>query len=482
MRERARERGSGFSVLRTTTYRLALAYTLIFILAVAAIMGLTYAVATHEIRGISVREIDHDMAVFESAFREGGEAELRHSVHERSEGAPGDSFFLLLAPDGSFLEGNIPPVLWREGWNQQLVNEEVLHLSQDLMDAAATNSDDEVRLFSFGREIGPYRLLAGRNSHVLHEIQEIMLACLLLGCVAISLVAMVSAYVFSREPARRLNEIAEVTHKVVAGRFELRLPVTKRGDEIDRLSGDVNRMLSRIETLMESLRQVSTDIAHDLRTPLARLRQRLDTMARQRPEPARFERAMEEAIEESDTIIETFNALLRIAQVEAGARRARFRPLDLSKLVDNVCDTYGEVALDEGHRLDPRIEPGLTIQGDGELLTQLLANLIENAIRHVPAPAKIEVRLGAQGGAVILSVRDDGPGVPAEEREAIFRRLYRLDRSRTTPGTGLGLAMVSAIADLHEARIDVSDGEPGLCVALLFPPLTELGALPRDGA
>lgn len=458
-------------LLRTISFRLAAAYAILFVLSVSAIMGVAYAIATDEIRGISEREIHHDIAAFQAAFREGGAAELRASVHERSEGAPGDSFFLLLDPGGRVLAGNIPAALWRPGWFEGRMDDDLVRQSQDLMDAAATNSDNEVRLFSDGETLGTLRVLAGRNSHVLHETQEIMLGCLLFGCVAITLVAFLGGYLITRGPVRRVNAIAGVTQQVVRGRFDLRLPITARRDEIDHLSSDVNRMLAHIQTLLDSLRQVSTDIAHDLRTPIARLRQRLDVLGRHPPsEPAAVTHQIDAAIEEADTIIETFNALLRITQVEAGARRARFQTVDLRAVVERVHDIYRDVALDAGHRLEHPVAPSaMPVGGDADLLTQLLVNLVENAINHVPPPGTITVTLHDTGRTVVLCVADDGPGVPEGERERIFRRLYRLDRSRSTPGTGLGLALVWAIAGLHDARIEARDNAPGLAMRLEFP-------------
>ncbi|ALN75297.1 hypothetical protein M673_21415 (plasmid) [Aureimonas sp. AU20] len=459
-----------FAVFRTISFRLAASYAVLFVVSVAAIMGAAYAFATSEIRGISEREILHDMAAFRSAYREGGGRELSLAVRERSEGAPGDSFYLLLDENGDFLSGNIPAELWREGWFEGRMGDAVVRQSQDLMDAAAMNTDGEVRLFSHGERLGNFRLLTGRNSHVLHETQEIMLGCLLLGCLAITIVALCGGYLITRGPVRRVNAIAGLTHQVVSGRLAVRLPITANGDEIDRLSSDINGMLARIEALMESLRQVSTDIAHDLRTPIARLRQRLDLLSRRPPEDrAEFTSGIEGAIEEADTIIETFNALLRIAQVEGGARRARFRTLDLAEVAERVCDIYRDVAQDAGHRLEAEIEDQAFIEGDADLLTQLLVNLVENAINHVPEPGLIVVSLRRAEGEALLCVGDNGPGVPEAERERIFRRLYRLDRSRSTPGTGLGLAMVAAIAELHGASVTASDNAPGLALQVAFP-------------
>jgi signal transduction histidine kinase len=225
-------------------------------------------------------------------------------------------------------------------------------------------------------------------------------------------------------------------------------------------------MLDRIQTLMESLKRVSDDIAHDLRTPLSRLRHRLES-ARARTGPD-GDPVIEQSIAELDAILETFSALLRIAQVEAGARQAGFSDLSLGEIIRTVCEAYAPVAEDRGQKLDTVINHVRTIHGDRDLLTQMIANLIENPIHHCPAAVRITVDLRQEAGAPVLCVADTGPGIPASEREKVFRRFYRLEASRTTPGSGLGLALVKAVADLHGASVELSDNEPGLRVKVRF--------------
>ena len=324
-------------------------------------------------------------------------------------------------------------------------------------------------LLSLGETVGPFRVMIGRNSHILDETQEIILSAMLIGGLVTAALALLGGFLVSRGPTRRVDAIAMTTRQIVDGRLDLRLPVSRRGDELDRLAGDINAMLARIETLLSSLRQVSTDIAHDLRTPLARLHQSLDAVRRKPRSPQEYETAIDAAIAESEAAIATFHALLRIAQIEAGTRRSRFRTLDLAAIVARTVEIYAEVAADAGHALScAPLEP-LTIEGDEELLTQLLANLIENAINHVPAPGRIVVTLQPAGGFARLEVSDDGPGVPEADREKIFRRLYRLDQSRSTPGSGLGLALVTAIAELHGGTATALDNAPGLTIRIDLP-------------
>ena len=454
---------------RTTSFRLAIGYGILFVMSVLIIMGTTYLAATSEMRGIVRSSISEDMSVFRAAMADDGADGLRAAVQERSENAPDDRFFLLLAPNGELLEGNLPAKLWQEGIKDRRLGDGDVAASPNLKLAASQNSDREVRLLSLGESLGEFRVLSGRNSHILDETQEIMLSALLWGCVVTTLLALVGGYIVSIGPSRRVDDIAATTRAIVSGRFDLRLPVSRRRDELDRLSGDINGMLVRIEVLMSSLKQVSTDIAHDLRTPLARLRQRLETVRRERRDAVDYESAIDGAIDESDAIIETFNALLRISQIEAGARKARFARVDLSHLVERLIDIYADVATDAGHAMVSSVGPDVHVDGDGELLTQLVANLVENSINHCRLPAQIAISLRHDGDNAFLDVADNGPGIPAQDREKVFRRLYRLDRSRATPGSGLGLSMVAAIAELHDAGIEALDNDPGLLMRIVIP-------------
>jgi signal transduction histidine kinase len=224
---------------------------------------------------------------------------------------------------------------------------------------------------------------------------------------------------------------------------------------------------------MESLRQVSNDIAHDLRTPLSRLSQGLNAARATASSPAEYEQAMDRAIAESEGILETFGALLRIAQIEAGSRRAGFRAIDFAEIVATVVDALEPVAEDQQHMLravlpaaDAPIPAGI---GDRELLVQMLVNLVENALRHTPAGCVVMVSLARIDGAIELAVADNGPGVPEAERSRILDRFYRRDSSRTTPGSGLGLSLVAAVAELHQAKLILEEASPGLRVRIHFP-------------
>jgi signal transduction histidine kinase len=237
-------------------------------------------------------------------------------------------------------------------------------------------------------------------------------------------------------------------------------------------------MLDRIQMLMEGLRQMSNDIAHDLRTPLTRLRQHLEGAQTKAATAAEYGEIVGKAIKETDDILTTFGALMRIAQIEAGTRRSAFTDVDFSNVLATIVEAYTAVAEDERHALANRISQGIVVRGDQQLLTQMMANLVENALRHTPAGTRVEIALDGDPAAPVCTVADDGPGIPEEERDKVFHRFYRMDRSRSTAGSGLGLSLVAAIADLHRIVVEVGDQRPGLKITLRFPAIDQAATSP----
>jgi signal transduction histidine kinase len=280
------------------------------------------------------------------------------------------------------------------------------------------------------------------------------------------LLGLLGGVLMGRSVVRRATAMEAALAEVDAGDIGRRLPVRTGGDEFDRLAARINATLDRMEELMTTVRQVTNDVAHDLRTPLSHLRQRLEAAGR----GADAEASVAGAIEECDRILGIFEALLRIAQVEGGGPRAFFKSFDLSGVVEAVAEVYGPAAEERRQTLATRIAPGVAAWGDRELATRLLANLVENAVRHGLEGGRVEVTLErAQEGSANLVVADDGAGIPAAERGRVFRRFHRLDAARSSPGTGLGLALAKAIADLHGMAISLSDNAPGLRVSVFVP-------------
>jgi signal transduction histidine kinase len=289
-------------------------------------------------------------------------------------------------------------------------------------------------------------------------------------------VGLVGGWLVSSRFLSRIDEITKAADGIIGGDMGRRIPIRGTNDDFDRLAATLNRMLDRIAGLLENLRQVSNDIAHDLKTPLTHLRNRLVAAKSNSHDK---EAAIDAAIGDTEEILETFSALLRIAQIESGTRRSGFREVDLSWLFETVAEDFRPVAEEEGKSLVPVIQPGLTTTGDKDLLVQMLANLLENAIRHTPAGTQIELSLARMASGFVASVADNGPGVPADERERIFRRFYRLEKSRTTQGSGLGLSLVAAIADLHGIAVAAWDNAPGLSVSMTLKAGVEIDSMPR---
>jgi signal transduction histidine kinase len=280
---------------------------------------------------------------------------------------------------------------------------------------------------------------------------------------AAAIAALLLGFLSARRLESRLAGVGTAARAIMDGDLARRLPVSGRDDEFDRLVGTVNTLLGRIEALVAAQRQVTDDIAHDLRTPLSRLRQRLEGALAAQRDPAADEATYAEALAELDEVLATFGALLRIARAESGASRDRFAPVDLSALVAALAEAYAAPAEDGGRSLEPDIAPGVTLPGDAALLRQAIANLLDNALLH--GGSRIALRL--EPGPVI-SVSDDGPGIPPAEREAVTRRFYRLDSSRGTPGTGLGLALASATARLHGGMLRIEDGPQGVGITAVL--------------
>ena len=329
---------------------------------------------------------------------------------------------------------------------------------------------DEGRIMGRGVSIAPgIYLFVGRDTADI-ALTRLRVLKAFVWIVAASIVLAAAGGVFLRvKLMRRVDDIARTCEGIIAGRFNERVPVQQRGDELERLSIAINEMLNRIAALLENLRQVSSDVAHDLRTPLTRLRHRLEDARRGAETCEDYAVAMARAVEDVDLVLAMFAALLRISQIESGTRMSAFAPLSLTDLLQNIVEMYQPVAEDNQQILVSCIQPAVQIRGDGELLVQMFSNLVENAIRHTPGSTRIQIALHASArSGIVASVSDNGPGIPAAESDKVLRRFYRLAGSRSSAGHGLGLALVAAIANLHHANLSLSDANPGLCVSARF--------------
>lgn len=443
--------------LRGFGFRIAALITLLTIVSMAALGGAIYLFVDDALESRIRLRIEEELAQFRALHASEGPAKVVAEVESRARSPePAQFAYHIVKADGTHLAGD----QWLEslgpGWHNQQISQDEDRQQHFLVLTAAL---DQSLLLSVGRD-------KSWIADVEEELLEILLRALL-GGIAL---ALVTAIIANRLVARRVDLIAGSANAIVEGNLKHRVPITSAGDDFDRLSQTLNAMLDRIQSLMESLEQVTNDIAHDLRTPLGRLRQGLEQLQRDpSASGSDYAAAVDRAIAEADGLLATFTALLRIAQIEGGARRSAFRTFDLSDALRAVFDAYELSAEDRGHRLHADIEPAIKINGDRDLIVQMIANLIENALAHTPAGTDICVSLKRRAGHIAAEVADHGPGVPEEERNNIFRRFYRREVSRTTPGTGLGLSLVAAVGKLHGARIEASDNNPGLRIAILFP-------------
>jgi signal transduction histidine kinase len=313
---------------------------------------------------------------------------------------------------------------------------------------------------------GGFYLLVGRDMHELQSIRAAVVRTMGWGLALTVGLALVGGVLLSRGRIRRIGVIHQTIGEVIAGDLSRRIPADPAGDDIEELVRKLNRMLDELEKLVEGVRRVSDNIAHDLRTPLARLKNRLELLRGQADDEAK--RIAEEAIGEADGLLATFGALLRIARIESGPGPSAFTAVDLSVLVDDVAELYEPLVEEAGKNLTVANQAGASIQGDRDLLFQALANLVDNALKYTETGGGIEISLATAAENVELTVSDNGPGIPGSEMEKVFQRFYRLDSSRSTAGAGLGLSLVQAVVELHHAEIRLEDNRPGLRVVVRF--------------
>jgi len=367
--------------------------------------------------------------------------------------------FLVQDDAGQQLAGDLPPMRPIEGWQEISLPRSSAHeqIAAQIHRALGTWADDDTFL------------LITHDTADLNQTRKVLIGSFSVALAVTVLLALIGGLAIGAVLLRRVEGINRTARAIMDGDLSQRIPKGGQRHELDGLAESLNRMLARIEELMENLRHVTNDIAHDLRSPLGRLRQRLEA-CRLKPRPGgEYEAAIDAAIEDTDTILNTFDAVLRIAQIEAGTRRARFTTVELSETAATVVEAFAPVAEDEGRRLITEIEPEVRVNGDRELITQMLANLIENSLRHTPLGTALGLRVERVSAGARITVTDEGPGIPPDERQRVLRRFHRLDASRSTPGSGLGLSLVAAVAKLHDAAISLEDNTPGLRVVVLFP-------------
>jgi signal transduction histidine kinase len=448
-------------LLRSSTFRLSLLYMVLFAGSVLLLLGFIYWSTVAFMASQADATIEADIQGLSEQYRERGLEGLVQTIKDRLARDPdSSSVYLLASPGYRYLAGNLSA--WPDATPSQN-----RWLSFEFKDPRADGRIFQARARPFVLE-GGLRLLVGRDTRELKATQELIVRALLWGVAMTLLLALVGGIAMSRSSLRRIERINQTSREIMAGDLGRRIPIDGRSDDFDQLAGNLNAMLDEIERLMEGIRHVSDNVAHDLRTPLTRLRNRLEGLRTDLQEDSPYREAIERSLADTDQLLATFGALLRIARIEAGGRTARLVAVDLAALLIDAQELYEVLAEAQGLVLRTQVSDAAKVMGDRDLLFQAVTNLLDNAIKYTPRGGSIMLDLRQADGAVELSVADDGPGIPADERDKVVQRFYRLERSRATPGSGLGLSLVAAVAQLHRAKLRLEDNHPGLKATLRF--------------
>ncbi|CDP51656.1 sensor histidine kinase [Devosia sp. DBB001] len=410
------------SVLRSTPFRLTLALGLAFLLALALAGMVAFSLINDALYARLDRDIMDTYSVIEQSFVGDDLTDLADLVTSHARASVGmNEVFRLEAPDGSQIAGNLPILPASEGWATAAASE---------IGLAARS--DTYRLFS--GPVGQYRLAVGVSLTETNAIGWIVLTSLAWTMGALVLVLLLVGVATATRGQRRLDSVAETLEQVSRGQLDARIPLSTRNDDIDALAADVNGALDRLAALVEGMRQVSIDIAHELKTPLNRLSISLDNARDASDGQPEVLALLDEARHEVHQVNSIFEAMLRIAQIESGARRARFAPVDLGAIAERVTEAYEPVANERSQTLELALSPSAVIvPGDKDLLTQAVANLVENAIRHCPQGSAIRLAVADADGSPRIVVSDDGPGIPDGDKLRVFDRLYRIVSRRAEP-------------------------------------------------
>jgi signal transduction histidine kinase len=463
-------------LLRTTAFQLTLVYLLIFILFAVSLLGY-FALNTRRLITEQItRTVTAEVTRLREQYTEAGIRGLVLFIDLRSR-RPGSSLYLVTTPTGEALAGNVaalaPGALDHPGW---------IETSYRRIEAP---DDVEHRAMVQVVELpGGFRLLVGRDLEERERIYGIIANAGRWSFALVVVLGLAGGFFVSRRVLKRIDAMTDTAQTIMAGDLAGRLPIAGTGDELDRLAGNLNVMLERIEALMGGLKEVTDNIAHDLKTPLTRLRNRCEQALRTARGDGEYRAALEATIAESDELIRTFDALLMIARAESGQARDNMTEFDAAEIARDVGELYEPLAEQKGLALKVEASEAAPVRGNRELVSQALANLIDNAIKYAGpeasklngAPAEIVVKVGAEGERIVLTVADRGPGIADADRGHVVERFVRLEQSRSQPGSGLGLSLASAVARLHGGELKLEDNQPGLRSLIALPRAGPAGA------
>jgi signal transduction histidine kinase len=446
-------------LINTSAFRLAAIYFTLFATSVLALLAFIYFSTADFVEAQAEETIDAEIRGLAEQYREHGLAGLVEIIDQRIAAAQhtpthiDDTIYLITDPLLHKLAGNLdiwPQTVERgSGWVSFPVTEKVNgNIEIDNARASVIVLPGNFHLL-VGRNLRDARLFRLRITNTMGWAALITLG-----------LGVIGGLLMTRNMLRKVDAVNRTSTHIIHGDLSQRVPVSGTGDEFDQLAQNLNAMLDQIERLMAGMRQVTDNIAHDLRTPLSRLRARLEVTLLEKPDEMRYADVLRETIAEADRLLGTFNALLSIAEAEAGSRRDSFEPVDLSEIARDVAELYEPVAEENGLGFETRIVDRVMVRGDRHLLSQAIANLLDNALKYT-SEGKVALSVDTRPGKAHVEVSDTGPGVPTDRRSAVFDRFVRLEGSRSTPGNGLGLSLVRAVATLHEGTIWLEDSVPG---------------------
>ena len=448
-------------LLRTQAFRILLIYLVLFAVSSAVLVSFSYLSTRNALNAETDQTIEAEITGLSEQYQQLGLRGLADVIINRSVHG-GQGLYLLTDATRRPIAGNLDA--WPEmiSYSGPFVEFDYERRIGGLPESLRARG----RVFSL---TGGFQLLVARDVHERYETGKLFTTTLPWTVALMIVLGFLGGGIVSRNMLARLDEINRTSRDIVLGDMARRVPITNAGDEFDALAVNLNRMLDRIERLMKGLREVTDSVAHDLRSPLNRLRNRLEAAQNQAEGEGRNAIDLENAIAEADHLIATFNALLLIAEAEAGVAREAMTQLTLAPIVEGIAELYGPLAEEKG--LSLVAVPGNTapIEGNRSLISQALANLVDNAIKYTPPGGKVVVRASDSSAGTELTVADTGPGIPAVDRARVLERFVRLEASRNSPGTGLGLSLVAAVARLHDANFTLADNAPGLKASLFFP-------------
>ena len=454
------------NLFRTSTFRLAALYLVFFALSIMAVLGYVYYFTVGLLERQNEETITAEVNGLADQYRVQGLDGLIGAINRRISGNS-NMLFMLADAQGTFIVGNLrsPPI-------SQLPDDTWIDFSTQSTDASAPTGHG-VHAFNFQLPQN-YQLIVGQDVEELNQFRNMVREALYWGLGLSILMGLGGGFVMSRNFLRRVDAITATSRDIMHGNLSGRMPISGSNDELDRLSQSLNDMLGQIEKLMQGMHEVSSNVAHDLKTPLTRLRARIEAALRQNSK-ADYRAALQQTLVDSDSLLSTFNALLSITQLESGQLRSSLEVVDAKEIVDDVVDLYTPLAEENHGTLVSDTALNLRVKAKRELLAQVLINLIDNAIKYGAGnqgAAQIRVSGRKQDHHVVLSVADHGNGIPASEHERVLKRFVRLDESRSKPGNGLGLSLVAGVASLLDGKLILADNKPGLLAELWLPEIT----------